>query len=40
MKLRIWKSISGLGALALVFFIGAAAIAQCGLPNKPIKPSN
>ena len=40
MKLRIWKSISGMGALALVFSIAPAAMAQCGLPNKPIKPSS
>jgi len=40
MKLRIWKSISGMGALALVFSIAPAAMAQCGLPNKTIKPSN
>jgi hypothetical protein len=40
MKVQIWKSISGMGALALVFSIAPAAMAQCGLPNKPIKPSN
>jgi hypothetical protein len=40
MKLRIWKSISGMGALALIFSIAPAAMAQCGLPNKLIKPSN
>ena len=40
MKLQIWKSISGIGALALVFSIAPAAMAQCGLPNKPIKPSS
>jgi hypothetical protein len=39
MKLRIWNSISGIGALALVFSMAPAALAQCGLPNKPIKPS-
>ncbi len=40
MKLQIWKSISCMGALALVFSIAPAAMAQCGLPNKPIKPSS
>ncbi len=40
MKLQIWKSISVMGALALVFSIAPAAMAQCGLPNKPIKPSS
>ena len=39
MKLRIWNWISGIGALALVFSMAPAALAQCGLPNKPIKPS-
>ena len=39
MKLRIWNWISGLGALALVLSVAPAALAQCGLPNKPIKPS-
>jgi hypothetical protein len=29
-----------MGALALIFSIATAAMAQCGLPNKPIKPSN
>lgn len=38
MKLRNW--ISGIGALALVLSMApAAALAQCGLPNRPIKPS-
>jgi hypothetical protein len=40
MKLRILKSISVMGALALALSIAPAAMAQCGLPNKPIKPSN
>lgn len=39
MKLRMWNWISGIGAVALVFSIAPAALAQCGLPNKPIKPS-
>jgi hypothetical protein len=39
MKLRIWNWISGIGALALIFSVAPAALAQCGLPNKPIKPS-
>jgi hypothetical protein len=29
-----------MGALALVFSIAPAAMAQCGLPNQPIKPSS
>jgi hypothetical protein len=37
MKFRNW--ISGIGALALVFSMAPAALAQCGVPNKPIKPS-
>jgi hypothetical protein len=40
MKLQIWKSISGMGALTLVLSIAPAGMAQCGLPNKLIKPSN
>jgi hypothetical protein len=40
MKLQNWKCISGMAALALAFCIVPAAMAQCGLPNKPIKPSN
>ena len=39
MKLRIWNSLSGIGALALILSVAPAALAQCGLPNKPIKPS-
>jgi hypothetical protein len=39
MKLRIWNWISGIGALSLVFSMAPAALAQCGLPNKLIKPS-
>jgi hypothetical protein len=39
MKLRNWNWISGHGALALVLSVAPAALAQCGLPNKPIKPS-
>jgi hypothetical protein len=38
-KLGIWNWISGISALALVFSVAPAALAQCGLPNKPIKPS-
>jgi hypothetical protein len=40
MKLRIWKSISVVGLVTLAFSMASAAMAQCGLPNKPIKPSN
>jgi len=40
MKRRIWKSISGMATLALVLSIAPAAMAQCGLPKKPIKPSS
>lgn len=39
MKLRIWNWIGGIGALALVSSLSLPALAQCGLPNKPIKPS-
>ena len=39
MKLRIWNWISGIGALAVVVSLAPAAMAQCGLPNKP-KPSS
>jgi hypothetical protein len=39
MKLRVWNWISGIGALSLLFSLAPAALAQCGLPNKPIKPS-
>jgi len=40
MKLRIWNWISGIGALSVVLSLAPAALAQCGLPNKPIKPSS
>ncbi len=40
MKLRIWNSIAVIGALSLAFSLVPAALAQCGLPNKPIKPSS
>src|SRR5579863_8709631 len=39
-KLRIWNWISGIGALSVVVSLAPAALAQCGLPNKPIKPSS
>jgi hypothetical protein len=39
MKFRIWNWITGIGVLSLVFSMAPAALAQCGLPNKSIKPS-
>jgi hypothetical protein len=40
MKLQNWKCITGMAALALAFAVVPAATAQCGMPNKPIKPSS
>jgi len=39
MQSRIWKWLSGTSALALVLSFAPSALAQCGLPNKPIRPS-
>jgi hypothetical protein len=39
MKTAYWKWVSTVGALALTFSVVPVALAQCGLPNKPIKPS-
>ncbi len=39
MKVRIWKSISSMAVVALVVSIVPAALGQCGLPSKTIKPS-
>ena len=39
MKTAYWKWVSAVGALALTFSSVPNALAQCGLPNKPIKPS-
>jgi hypothetical protein len=39
MKFRILNLITGIGALTVAFSMAPAALAQCGLPNKPIKPS-
>jgi len=38
MKSRFWQFISWSGTAALVFAGISTAAAQCGLPNKPIKP--
>ncbi len=38
MKTRFWNSIMGIGAAAIALALAQAAVAQCGLPNKPIKP--
>jgi hypothetical protein len=40
MKLQTWKWIAGLSALALVTAACPVLRAECGLPNKPIKPSS
>lgn len=40
MNARIWKWISAIGAIALVASFAPSALAQCGLPNKPIRPSS
>lgn len=39
MKTAYRKWVSTVGALALTFSVVPVALAQCGLPNKPIKPS-
>ena len=39
MRTAYWKWVSTVGALALAFSVVPVAMAQCGLPNKPIKPS-
>lgn len=38
MKTILWKFMSCVGAVVLAFAIVPGAAAQCGLPNKPIKP--
>lgn len=38
MRSREWKFASILGALVLALLLVPGALAQCGLPNKPIKP--
>jgi hypothetical protein len=40
MKAQTWKWISSIGTLAFVLSVAPVAMAQCGLPDKPIKPSN
>ncbi len=39
MRTSFCRSALSMGALALLFAVVPGAIAQCGLPNKPIKPS-
>ena len=38
MRSNIWKLMSAVGALAAAVAMAPAALAQCGLPNKPVKP--
>ena len=38
MRMKFWKFMSCVGAAALAFAVLPGAAAQCGLPNKPIKP--
>ena len=38
MKTRFWNSIMGIGAAAIALALVPGAVAQCGLPNQPIKP--
>lgn len=38
MRMKSWKFTSCIGAAALAFAVVPGAVAQCGLPNKPIKP--
>lgn len=38
MKTRFWKLISCVGALAVAVLLIPGALAECGLPSKPIKP--
>ena len=38
MRMKLWKFTSCAGAAALAFAVVPGAVAQCGLPNKPIKP--
>ncbi|MFT4112352.1 hypothetical protein [Silvibacterium sp.] len=40
MKIRSWKWIAGIVALALVSSLAPVAMAQCGLLDKPIRPSS
>ena len=40
MRTRFWKFMLWVGVAALAFAVVPAAGAQCGLPNKPIKPMN
>jgi hypothetical protein len=39
MKSKKWRSVPALGALALALVTVPAAVAQCGMPTKLIKPS-
>lgn len=38
MSTRIWKLLSCVGAAAVALAMVSSAVAQCGLPNKPISP--
>ena len=38
MKTKFWKFLSCVGAAALAFAVVPGAVAQCGLPDMPIKP--
>lgn len=40
MKSRFGKFVPCIAAVGLAFTLASAALAECGLPNKPIKPSN
>ena len=40
MKRRFGKYVPCIAAVGLAFTLASAALAECGLPNKPIKPSN
>ncbi len=40
MKRRFGKFVPCIAAVGLAFTLASTALAECGLPNKPIKPSN
>ncbi len=38
MRTRFWKWMSCVGTVSLAFAVVPGALAQCGFPNKPVKP--
>lgn len=38
MRIKLWKFVSCIGAAAVALAFAPGAVAQCGLPNMPLKP--